>query len=168
MYRRNKERRRYRRNYEDRPRSRWSLLTSAFRTPRTQILFLLFVALVIYLILQFGSSNANPANTGGLPATVGVSEAHTLYQNGAFVLDVRTVEEWNEFHAPNTTLIPLDQLAARLNEVPRDRQVVVVCRSGNRSQQGRDILLNAGFQQVTSMTGGLNEWRASGYPIEQP
>lgn len=168
MYRRNKERRRSRRNYEDRSRSRWSLLTSAFRTPRTQILFLLFVALVIYLILQFGSSNANRSNTGGLPAIVGVSEAYTLYQNGAFVLDVRTVEEWNEFHAPNTTLIPLDQLAARLNEVPRDRQVVVVCRSGNRSQQGRDILLNAGFQQVTSMTGGLNEWRASGYPIEQP
>jgi rhodanese-related sulfurtransferase len=53
-----------------------------------------------------------------------------------------------------------------LNEVPRDRQIVVVCRSGNRSQQGRDILLNAGFEQVTSMTGGLNEWRASGYPVE--
>ena len=168
MYRRNKERRRTRRNnYEDRSRSRsrFSLPTSAFRTPRTQILFLLFVALVIYLILQFGNSNAN-RSTGGFPATVGVSEAYTLYQNGAFVLDVRTVEEWNEFHAPNTTLIPLDQLPARLNEIPRDRQVVVVCRSGNRSQQGRDILLNAGFQQVTSMTGGLNEWRASGYPVE--
>jgi len=89
-----------------------------------------------------------------------------MAQNGAFVLDVRTVEEWNEFHAPNSTLIPLDQLASRLNEVPRDRQVVVVCRSGNRSQQGRDILLNAGFEQVTSMTGGLNEWRAGGFPIE--
>jgi rhodanese-related sulfurtransferase len=81
-------------------------------------------------------------------------------------LDVRTQEEWNEFHAPNTTLIPLDQLASRLNEVPTDREIVVVCRSGNRSQQGRDILLNAGFEQVTSMTGGLNEWQASGYPVE--
>lgn len=82
------------------------------------------------------------------------------------VLDVRTVEEWNEFHAPNTTLIPLDELASRVDEVPRDREIVVVCRSGNRSQQGRDILLNAGFEKVTSMTGGLNEWRARGYPIE--
>ena len=52
-------------------------------------------------------------------------------------------------------------------EVPRDREIVVVCRSGNRSQQGRDILLNAGYTQVTSMQGGLNEWRASGYPVEQ-
>jgi rhodanese-related sulfurtransferase len=163
MYRRNKGRRHYRRNYQDRPRG--SIFTSAFRRPSTQILVLLIVALVVYLILQFGNRNA-ATNIGSLPGTVGVSEAYTLYQNGAFVLDVRTQEEWNEFHAPNTTLIPLDQLASRLNEVPRDRQVVVVCRSGNRSQQGRDILLNAGFEQVTSMAGGLNEWRASGYPIE--
>jgi len=42
----------------------------------------------------------------------------------------------------------------------------VVCRSGNRSQQGRDILLAAGFMQVTSMDGGMNAWQTSGYPIE--
>lgn len=158
MYRRNKERRRYRRRDPDRPRG--SVFTSAFRTPRTQILVLLIVALVVYLILLFGGGDNN------LPGTIGVSEAYNLYQSGAFVLDVRTVEEWNEFHVPNTTLIPLDQLASRLNELPRDRQIVVVCRSGNRSQQGRDILLAAGFEQVTSMRGGLNEWRASGYPVE--
>jgi rhodanese-related sulfurtransferase len=163
MYRRNKERRRYRRNYQDRPRG--SIFTSAFRKPSTQILVLLIVALVVYLILQFGGRNAS-TNASALPASISVGEAYTMYQNGAFVLDVRTQEEWNEFHAPNTTLIPLDQLPVRLNEVPRDRQVVVVCRSGNRSQQGRDILLNAGFPQVTSMAGGLNEWRASGYPVE--
>lgn len=159
MYRRNKEYRRRRRTYQDRHHG--SIFTSAFRKPGTQILVLLIVALVAYLILQFGATNNN-----SLPRTVSVGEAYKMYQEGAFVLDVRTVEEWNEFHAPNTTLIPLDQLMSRLNEVPRDRQVVVVCRSGNRSQQGRDILLQAGFEQVTSMTGGLNEWRASGYPVE--
>lgn len=157
MYRRNKERRRYRRRDQERPRR--SVFTSAFRTPGSQILVLLIVALVVYLLLQFGAGNSN------LPGTIGVSEAYNLYQSGAFVLDVRTVEEWNEYHVPNTTLIPLDQLASRLNELPRDRQIVVVCRSGNRSQEGRDILLQAGFEQVTSMRGGLNEWRLSGYPI---
>jgi rhodanese-related sulfurtransferase len=161
MYRRYRERRR-RRNYERSDSRSRRGLTSAFRTPAAQIAVLLIVALVIFLILQMGRANNNNA----LLSTIGVNEAYTLYQNGAFVLDVRTVEEWNEFHAPNTTLIPLDQLASRLNEVPRDRQIVVVCRSGNRSQQGRDILLNAGFAQVVSMTGGLNEWRASGFPIE--
>jgi rhodanese-related sulfurtransferase len=136
-------------------------LTSAFRKPGTQLAFLAVVALIVFLILQMGRGN-----NSALAHTISVSDAYNLYQNDAFVLDVRTQEEWNEYHVPNTTLIPLDQLPSRLGEVPRDRQVVVVCRSGNRSQQGRDILLSAGFEQVTSMSGGLNEWRASGYPIE--
>jgi rhodanese-related sulfurtransferase len=164
MYRRNKERRynRRRRDSYDRP-SRG--LTSAFRRPSTQIGLLIVVGLVIYLILQMGGGVGNNA-AARLPGEISVNEAFTKYQNGAFVLDVRTQEEWNEYHAPSTTLIPLDQLASRVNELPRDREIVVVCRSGNRSQQGRDILLNAGFAQVTSMQGGLTEWRASGYPIE--
>jgi len=99
-----------------------------------------------------------------LPSAINVDEAYQMYQDGVFFLDVRTPEEWNEFHAPNSTLIPLDQLQNRLDEVPNDQPIVVVCRSGNRSQQGRDILLEAGFSQVTSMSGGLNEWVASGYP----
>jgi rhodanese-related sulfurtransferase len=163
MYRRNKERRYRRRRNNDNYRNPARGLTAAFRRPSTQIGLLIVVGLVIYLILQAGGGNNASAS---LPNEISVSEAFTKYQNGAFVLDVRTQEEWNEFHAPNTTLIPLDQLAARVNEVPKDREIVVVCRSGNRSQQGRDILLNAGFTQVTSMIGGLNEWRASGYPIE--
>ena len=138
---------------------------TVFMKPSVQVSILLVVALIIFIILQSGGSSGGAATTT-LAREISVAEANTMYQNGAFVLDVRTVEEWNEFHAPNTTLIPLDELAVRVNEVPRDREIVVVCRSGNRSQQGRDILLNAGFTNVTSMAGGLNEWRAAGYPIE--
>lgn len=165
MYRRYQERRyrRHRRDNSDRPRR--LNLTSAFRRPGAQIAVLLVVALVIYLILQMSGRSTNAAATS-LPKEISVSEAYSKYQQGAFFIDVRTQEEWNEYHAPNTSLVPLDQLPARLNEIPRDREIVVVCRSGNRSQQGRDILLNAGFTNVTSMQGGLNEWRASGYPIE--
>ena len=133
--------------------------------PAVQVSILLVVALVIFIILQSAGSSGG-ATTNALAPEISVIDAHAMYQNGAYVLDVRTVDEWNEFHAPNTTLIPLDELPVRVNEVPRDREIVVVCRSGNRSQQGRDILLNAGFTNVTSMTGGLNEWRAAGYPIE--
>ena len=136
-----------------------------FRRPSTQIAVLAIVGLIIYLILQAGSGNRSNASAS-LPNEISVSEAYTKYQNGAFVLDVRTVEEWNEFHVPNTMLIPLDQLASRLIEIPRDKEIVVVCSSGSRSQQGRDILLNAGFTQVTSMQGGLTEWRTNGYPVE--
>lgn len=164
MSRRNKDRR-YRRSRREEYYRPVRGLTSAFRRPAAQIGLLVVVGVIIYLILLVGgrTGGETPAS---LPSEISVSEAFTKYQNGTFVLDVRTQEEWDEFHAPNTTLIPLDQLASRLNEVPRDREIVIVCRSGNRSQQGRDILLNAGFEQVTSMQGGLNEWRASGYPVE--
>jgi rhodanese-related sulfurtransferase len=99
-----------------------------------------------------------------LPDTISVAEAAAKRDAGAFILDVRTPDEWNEYHIPGSTLIPLDQLETRLTEVPKNEEVVVVCRSGNRSQPGRDILKNAGFQQVTSMTGGLKEWKAAGLP----
>ena len=139
---------------------------TVFMKPSVQVSILLVVALIIFIILQSGGGNNSGPTTISLAPQISVDEAYTMYQNGAYVLDVRTVEEWDEFHAPNTTLIPLDQLSVRVNEVPRDREIVVVCRSGNRSQQGRDILLNAGFTNVTSMAGGLNEWRTRGYPIE--
>ncbi len=165
MARRNKEHRthRRRREYYNRP---GSGLTSAFRTPKSQMIVLAVTALVIVLLVVWGNSRAKSNPSSALPAEISVSEAYDKYQSGAYLLDVRTQEEWDEFHAPNTTLIPLDQLSSRLNEIPHGKEIVVVCRSGNRSQQGRDILLNGGFEQVTSMQGGLNEWRASGYPVE--
>ena len=85
---------------------------------------------------------------------------------GAFILDVRTTEEWNEYHVPGSTLIPIDELPKRVAEVPKDKEVVVVCRSGNRSATGRDVLLKAGYPQVTSLAGGLSTWRSAGQPVE--
>ena len=146
-----------RRNYRSR-----SSLGAVMRRPSVQIGILLVVALIVFLIASLGGEQAN--DTGALPASISVNEAYQLYQSGTFFLDVRTPEEWNDYHAPNTTLIPLDELASRVDELPKDQPIVVVCRSGNRSQTGRDILLQAGFN-ATSMNGGLNEWRAKGYAV---
>ncbi len=148
---------RRRRSYRSR-----SSLGTTLRRPSVQIGILLVVALAVFLIASLGRESSS--NAGGLPASVSVDEAHQLYEEGTFILDVRTPEEWNEFHAPDTTLIPLDELASRVDELPKDQPIVVVCRSGNRSQSGRDILLQAGFN-ATSMTGGLNEWRSKGYTV---
>jgi rhodanese-related sulfurtransferase len=137
-----------------------SRLSAYLRKPAVQLGLLAFVALIVYLI----ASSAGGAS-GGLARDISVDEAYQMYQGGTFVLDVRTQEEWDEYHVPNTTLIPLDQLPNRLSEVPKDKEIVVICRSGNRSQQGRDILLSAGYK-ATSMTGGVKEWYAKGYPIE--
>jgi rhodanese-related sulfurtransferase len=116
------------------------------------------VAVIAILLLVF-----LPA--GGGDKEITVFEAADKIDQGAFVLDVRTQEEWAEYHITGATLIPLDELEARVDEVPRDQEVVVVCRSGNRSQQGRNILLDAGFTEVSSMKGGLIEWQTQGYPV---
>ncbi len=149
-----------RKNTKRRSISTRSGLSALLRRPSMQVAMVLFIALIVYLIASSGSST-----TDKLALEVSVDQAYEMYQSGAFVVDVRTPAEWDEYHAPNTTLIPLDELQARLNEMPKDKEIVVVCRSGNRSQQGRDILLAAGYN-ATSMTGGLKEWYAKGYPID--
>ncbi len=131
------------------------------------------VAVVALIILVGGAWAVLGSNIMGdgsvkpdLPTSISVDEAFEMYEAGDYLLDVRTQEEWDEYHIPGTTLIPLDELANRVDEVPRDQNIVVVCRSGNRSQAGRDILLDAGFTAVTSMDGGVSTWQASGYPVE--
>jgi phage shock protein E len=109
---------------------------------------------------------AAPVTKRALPAEVSVAEAAAKRDAGAFILDVRTPDEWKEFHVPGSTLIPVTELANRVAEVPQDREVVVVCRSGNRSATGRDLLLKAGYPQVTSLAGGLTAWRSAGKPVE--
>jgi rhodanese-related sulfurtransferase len=133
----------------------------AFVSKRAAIIgAVLVVALIVAAVLIFSPKS------NSLPSEISADLAYQQYQQGAFFLDVRSVDEWNAFHVPGSTLIPLDQLAARVDEVPRNQPVVVVCRTGSRSRSGRDILLNAGFTQVTSVTGGLTAWSKAGYPVD--
>lgn len=130
------------------------------KKPAVQFGLLALVALVVYLIASSAGGGSN-----ALARDISVDKAYEMYKGGTYLLDVRTQEEWDEYHVPNATLIPLDQLPNRLNEVPKDKEIVVICRSGNRSKEGRDILLNAGYK-ATSVTGGIKEWYAKGYDIE--
>jgi rhodanese-related sulfurtransferase len=60
----------------------------------------------------------------------------------------------------------LDELTSHLNELPRDRDIVVVCLSGHRSKEGMTILRQVGFSRAMCMTGGLTAWKAAGYQLE--
>lgn len=127
--------------------------------------FLLGLAAVLFLIGAVFLQNVRGG--GDYPAEISVSEAAAKREAGAFILDVREPFEWDDYHIPGATLAPLGELPFYLDELPQDQEIVIVCRSGNRSQTARDILREAGFDRVTSMAGGLLEWRASGFPTER-
>ncbi|MFN8412930.1 MAG: rhodanese-like domain-containing protein [Anaerolineales bacterium] len=128
------------------------------RKPLVQLMTVILVVLVVVLIALSGKQNSTPAE-------VSVDEAYQMYQSGTFVLDVSWQAEWDAYHLPNSTLIPLDQLYGRFNEVPKDRPILVVSHSAVSSQQARDLLISGGLK-ATSMAGDLSEWYAKGYPIE--
>jgi rhodanese-related sulfurtransferase len=125
----------------------------------------ILIAIVVLGGIGFAVLQKPQPAVASLPAEISVDQAVQKRDQGAFVLDVREPSEWTSFHIPGATLIPLGDLPNRLKEVSKDRDVVVVCRTGHRSAQGRDILLKAGFTKVTSMTGGVTQWQTQGLPI---
>jgi rhodanese-related sulfurtransferase len=122
------------------------------------IISVVVLAAVAYLLLR-------PHND--LPAEVDPAQAYALYQSGATFVDVRTEAEWATGHIPGSLLIPLDELPSRVNEIPRDKDIVVICKSGVRSKEGAAILRLDGFTRVTCLAGGIQAWAAMGYRIQQ-
>jgi len=82
----------------------------------------------------------------------------------AWLLDVREHDEWAAGHVPGATHIPLGQLGARTSELPEDRQIYVICRSGMRSGRAAQALNGAGWQAV-NVGGGMQDWAAAGKPM---
>ncbi|HEX4897760.1 MAG TPA: rhodanese-like domain-containing protein [Candidatus Limnocylindrales bacterium] len=129
--------------------------------------------LIAVLLVAGCASTSSPApsvgaasQTPSMASTVSVADAAVLRDDGAIIIDVREPDEWAAGHIPGAILIPLGELPSRIGDVPPNRPIVVVCRSGNRSAQGRDILIGAGFPAVTSLDGGMNDWAGAGLPIE--
>jgi DMSO/TMAO reductase YedYZ molybdopterin-dependent catalytic subunit/rhodanese-related sulfurtransferase len=90
--------------------------------------------------------------------------ARAALERGALLLDVREPDEWAESHAAGATLIPMGEVQARRHELPRERRIVVVCRSGGRSAAITDALRTYGYDAV-NLTGGMCAWTAAGLPV---
>lgn len=87
----------------------------------------------------------------------------------ALVLDVREAEEYKSGHVLNSRWIPLGKLGERIGELEkfRERPVVVVCRSGNRSGNACVILGKRGFGQVYNLAGGMMAWQKANLPLDK-
>jgi thioredoxin 1 len=83
------------------------------------------------------------------------------YAGGATLLDVRNPDEYEEKHVPGAVLIPLGELAARVEEIPSGDPLYVICAAGGRSLTAAKALAEAGYPAV-SVAGGTNGWAAGG------
>ena len=92
----------------------------------------------------------------------------TSSENGRefHVIDVRTPEEYAQGHVPGAVLKPLDQLSRLTDDLPKQLDLHLICRSGMRSQQAAKILAGKGFTRLINVDGGTMEWIKAGYPVE--
>lgn len=82
------------------------------------------------------------------------------------LIDVRTPQEFqNDGHIQGARLLPLASLPLRMDEVPQDQPIVLVCRSGARSRVAGERLVAAGYDEVFNLQGGMMRWRQAGLPV---
>ncbi|MEU4566191.1 rhodanese-like domain-containing protein [Micromonospora sp. NPDC023956] len=85
--------------------------------------------------------------------------------DATYLLDVREDGEWVAGHAPGAHHLPMTELPARLAEVPNDVDVAVICRSGGRSGHVVAHLVQQGWDRVSNVEGGMQQWAAAGRPV---
>lgn len=125
---------------------------------------LLFVALavvVVMLVLSYVGDRLSGYKS------VGPGEAIRLYNDDAFLLDVRTSGETRDGMIGNAVNISVTELAGKIAtlKAAKDQPVLVYCASGARSSRAAGMLVKNGYTQVFNLSGGINAWRSAGYPV---
>jgi len=131
--------------------------------------------LALFLVACSGENTAAPVvdeapaqDASTLPDEVDVHTVASIKdEDDVYVIDVREQWEYDEGHIPGVTLIPMSQVPDRLDEIPLDKEVIVTCRSGNRSGQITDYLRQIGYDNVHNMSGGIVAWEAAGYDVDR-
>lgn len=100
---------------------------------------------------------AKPAEEGRMAhvKTVDWAKAEEMAKNGAMYLDVRYPEELMKGYVPNAKNIPINELLTRIGELPKDKDILVYCRSGRRSEAATNLLMKNGFERVYNVAGGF-------------
>lgn len=109
-----------------------------------------------------------PLIRGGGSAGVSPLQATLLInREDAIVVDVREPHEYAAGHVPNARHMPMGQVDKRLGELDKfkDKPVIVVCQSGNRSSSTCNALTKRGFEKVYNLSGGISAWEQAGMPV---
>jgi len=120
---------------------------------------LVAVLLMVTVIIATGCNSTGAKMATIETVDITAEQALQMWQNKtAIIIDVRTPTEYQEGHIPDVANIPLDQITNRMSEIPKDKNVLLICRSGKRSGQGTSLLRNNGFNNVHNITEGMNGW----------
>ncbi len=141
-----------------------------------------------YYIIQYGYGSSSP-ETGSTSyaietisktdythssttyVTISVNDAHRLIEitseDELIILDVRTTEEYTSEHIEGAMNIPLQELQEKVGILDKNKIILVYCRSGARSLQASQILVDNGFTRINNMEGGIVAWHNEGYSLIQ-
>lgn len=143
---------------------------------KTRLLATLVFAIILTACGRTSGSNSgisefpliSEAEVLDLPVELDVQTTAAIQgRNDVILIDVREQWEYDEGHIPDITLIPMSEITTRMNEIPTDKEVVVTCRSGNRSHQVTELLQQNGFENVHNMQGGILAWEEAGLPVKR-
>lgn len=84
------------------------------------------------------------------------------------LVDIRTPAEMAQGVIPDALQLPMHLIPVRMSELPKDRDVVLYCRSGARSYQACAYMMQQGYDRVLNLRGGIIAWARHGFPIETP
>jgi rhodanese-related sulfurtransferase len=96
-----------------------------------------------------------------------VQEANEMMSDGAAVIDVREPQEYNSGHVPSASLIPVNSVYARREELPTDKDLIFVCAVGQRSALAAEMAAAAGLTRLFNLEGGTDAWLKAGMPAEK-
>ncbi len=137
---------------------------------RNKIIIIIFLLTIIspsFSVIKFSVAETQSFQN------VSVETAHEMINNpnkypNLVILDVRTESEYNSGHLVDAIVIPVDVLESRIGELNnyKNTEIIVYCRSGSRSEQASEILVEQGFTKVYNLLGGITAWTNVGYPVE--
>jgi len=123
---------------------------------------LVYMFLMLVVLLPVATDAAVARNLNPREAFTMLGQRVDLY-----LLDVRTAGEYQQARLEGARLIPIDQLARRIAELPKDRPILVYCAVGSRSAQAVNYLARQGYPEIYNLSGGIYAWAQNGYPVLQ-
>lgn len=98
---------------------------------------------------------------------ISVEEAKEMLKNGAAIIDVREMHEYQSGHVPGAGHIPVNTVYARREELPKDKDLIFVCAVGQRSALAAEMAAAAGLTRLYNLEGGTEAWIKAGEPVEK-